>query len=310
MEFEESNNPEKGTALSVDEAANLISQTLDVSEDSFDEQPDENVELPPVEEADEADEAPETDETPEEQYFDIDGNQVSLSEIRSSYMRQSDYTKKTQEIAEQRKFYQENQRDINSLRSEAMQGLEALKHQISIEFRQMEVPDFDWLADNDPGEYVRQKAQWEKRENAVRQLYEAENALKQKAAAYEEEQHKLTIQETSNRFFEKYPDLKDKNKADEVFSDITGMLLETGFNEQEIKSIADFRIVDLLYRVVQAEKAQKAIPQVVEKIAKKPVLSQKETSRKTAGNYDSQTYEKFNQSRSVADAAALIKNLL
>ncbi len=306
MEFEESNNPE-GTALSVNQAADLISQTLDVSEDSFDEHPDENVELPEV---DEAVEAPETEETPEEQFFDIDGNQVSLSEIRSSYMRQADYTKKTQEIAEQRKFYQENQRDVNSLRSEALAGIEALKQQVAIEFRQMEYPDFDWLAENDPAEYVRQKAQWEKREYAVRQIYEAETALKQKAAAYEEEQRQIAIQESSNRFFEKYPDLKDKNKADEVFSDITGMLLDTGFNEQEIKSIADFRIIDLLYRVVQAEKAQKAIPQVVEKIAKKPVISVKETSRKTAGNYDSQAYEKFNQSRSVADAAALIKNLL
>ncbi|EGL64185.1 hypothetical protein AGRO_3101 [Agrobacterium sp. ATCC 31749] len=305
MEFE-SNNPE-GTALNINEAADLISQTLDVSEDSFDEQPDENVELPEV---DEAVEAPETEETPEEQFFDIDGNQVSLSEIRSSYMRQADYTKKTQEIAEQRKFYQENQRDVNSLRSEALAGIEALKQQVSIEFRQMEYPDFDWLAENDPAEYVRQKAQWEKREYAVRQIYEAETALKQKAAAYEEEQRQIAIQESSNRFFEKYPDLKDKNKADEVFSDITGMLLDTGFNEQEIKSIVDFRIIDLLYRVVQAEKAQKAIPQVVEKIEKKPVISAKENSRKTAADYDRQTYEKFNQSRSVADAAALIKNLL
>lgn len=302
----ESNNPE-GTALNINEAADLISQTLDVSEDSFDEHPDENVELPEV---DEAIEAPETEETPEEQFFDIDGNQVSLSEIRSSYMRQADYTKKTQEIAEQRKFYQENQRDVNSLRSEALAGIEALKQQVSIEFRQMEYPDFDWLAENDPAEYVRQKAQWEKREYAVRQIYEAETALKQKAAAYEEEQRQIAIQESSNRFFEKYPDLKDKNKADEVFSDITGMLLDTGFNEQEIKSIADFRIIDLLYRVVQAEKAQQAIPQVVEKIAKKPVISAKENSRKTAADYDRQTYEKFNQSRSVADAAALIKNLL
>ncbi|NSY48313.1 hypothetical protein [Agrobacterium tumefaciens] len=302
----ESNNPE-GTALSINEAADLISQTLDVSEDSFDEQPDENVELPEV---DEAIEAPETDETPEEQYFDIDGEQISVTELRNGYLKGSDYTRKTQALAEERKFYQENQRDINSLRSEALAGIEALKQQVSIEFRQLEYPDFDWLAENDPAEYVRQKAQWEKREFAVRQIYEAETALKQKAAAYEEEQHRSAIQETSNRFFEKYPDLKDKNKADEVFSDITGLLLDTGFNEQEIKSIADFRIIDLLYRVVQAEKAQKAIPQVVEKIAKKPVISAKENSRKTAADYDRQSFEKFNKSRSVADAAALIKNLL
>lgn len=39
----------------------------------------------------------------EAQVFEIDGQKLTLDELKSGYLRQSDYTKKTQELAEQRK---------------------------------------------------------------------------------------------------------------------------------------------------------------------------------------------------------------
>ncbi len=35
-------------------------------------------------------------------YVEIDGQQVDLEEVKKGYMRQSDYTKKTQELARER----------------------------------------------------------------------------------------------------------------------------------------------------------------------------------------------------------------
>ena len=296
--------PEQGTAINVNEAADLISK-MNFSDDST-EQTDELVENEPTTE--EADVSDVVETTPEEQYFEFDGEQISLSDLRNGYLRQQDYTRKTQEIAEQRRTYTENQRDINALRSEALQGLEALKQQVSAQFRTMEMPDFDWLAENDPGEYVRQKALWEKREHAVRQMYEAEQHIKQKAAEYEAEQHKAAIQESSASFYAKYPELKDAGKSEEAFSEITQYLLDTGFSKEEIQSVSDFRIIDILWQNIQAQKTRNSIPQVVEKINQKPVISQK--NARTAPDFNRQKFDKFNNSRSVADAAELIKSLL
>jgi hypothetical protein len=64
---------ETGTALDINEAADLISQ-MDVSDDSEMEQTEEHVEEPVAEEV---------TETPEEQFFDIDGEQISLTDLRS-----------------------------------------------------------------------------------------------------------------------------------------------------------------------------------------------------------------------------------
>jgi hypothetical protein len=303
MEDEIATIPEQGTALDVSEAANLISQ-LDMSDDSK-EQTGEHVELP-SEDVEQSE--TEVEDTPEDQFIDVNGEQVSLSELRDGFLRRQQFTQLTQEVAAQRKHYQENQRDINELRTQALENIETLKQQVLIEFQMAEVPDFDFLAENDPGEFIRQRNIWEKRENKVRQLYETEQHLKQKASAYEAEQHQAALQESNVRFFEKYPELKDATKSNEVFADITSYLIDTGFNEHEIRGIADHRIIDILYQNVKAQKAQKSIPAVVEKISQKPILSQKETSRKV--DHNRANYDKFNNSRSVADAAALIKNLL
>jgi hypothetical protein len=260
---------------------------------------DEHVEPPLTEEV---------TETPEEQFFDIDGEQISLTDLRSGFLRQQDYTKKTQSIAEERRVFQENQRDINSLRTEALQSLEALKQQVSAEIRFMEYPDFDFLAESDPAEFIRQQNIWQKREQAVRQIHEAEQHIRAKQAEYEAEQHKAQIQESQSKFYQKYPDLKDSGKSEEVFSEITRYLIDTGFSKEEIQSVSDFRIIDILYQNIQAQKAKTTIPAVVEKMNSKPVLSQKQPSRQ-ATDYRTQSFEKFNNTRSVNDAAALIKNL-
>ncbi|MFD1326755.1 hypothetical protein [Mycoplana ramosa] len=299
------NNPEMGTAteLDINEAANLISQ-LDVPEDSV-EQSEEHVEAP---ETDVDEQSADVDETPEQQFFEINGEQVSLDDLRNGYLRQQDYTRKTQEIAEQRRVYQENQRDVNQLRSEALQGLEALKMQVAAEFRAMEQPDFDFLAENDPAEFIRQRQLWEKRENAVRQMYEAEMHIRQKQAEYEAEQHRIALQESQARFVEKYPEMKDAAKANAVFEDITQILLDANFTKEEIQGVSDFRIIDILYRLNSALKAQKVVPEAIKKVEEKPRISVKGNSTKTR-DYAQAGFDKLNKSGNVNDAAALIKAL-
>jgi hypothetical protein len=296
---DEATIPETETALNVNDAVELLNRMDDLPEDSI-EHTEAQVEDEPATE--------EVVDAPEEQFVDIDGNQVSLTEIRNSYLRQQDYTRKTQEIAEQRKHYQANQRDINELRSQAIENLETLKQHVSVEFRMAEIPDFDFLAENDPGEYVRQKASWEKRENAVRQLYETEMHLKQKQAEYEAEQHKIALQESHEHFYGKYPELKDQTKSNEVFGKITQFLIDTGFTETEIRGVSDHRLIDVLYQVVKATDAQKSIQPAVDKISKKPILSQKETSTRKATPNQS-ALDKFDQSRSVNDAVAYLNSL-
>lgn len=297
---EEATIPSGTAELSVNEAVEMLNQMDDINDDSPVEHTDGNVEEPAIEE--------EIVETPEEQFFEINGEQVSLTDLRSGFMKNSDYTKKTQALSEERKKYTDNQRDIHSLRSEALASIDALKQHVSAQFRTMEVPDFDFLAENDPAEYVRQKAAWEKREHAVRQIYDAEQAMRVKAAEFEAEQHQITLRDSQRQFLEKYPEMRDSNKSQEVLGDVTQMLIDHGFTKDEINGVADFRIVSLLYELQKFQKQQRAIPDAIQKIEKKPVISQKTSSRKDSPKTNS-AFDRFNQTRSVNDAVAYLNFL-
>lgn len=304
---DESNNSVMETALddasAVDRIAALLDDNIEASDVS--EQAVENVEEEPVAELDEAAETPET----EEQFFDIDGQNVSLSEIRASYLRQADYTRKTQELAEQRKAYQEAQFDKNQLRMEALQGIEALKQQMAIEFQQLEMPNMEELLRDDPHQFLIEQQKWARREAVVKQMFDAENALRTKQKQYEDEMHQAQLQESKIQFLNKYPEMQDAGKSAEALSEITQLLVDSGFSKSEIESVSDWRIVDLLLQLTRANKTKQAIPQVVQKMEQKPAISVKGTSTKASDAY-TRDLSKFNKSRKGDDAIALISRLL
>lgn len=297
--MDESNNPDEGTAsIDINEAASLISQQIDVPEDS-NEQPEEHVEPTPEEVV----------ETIEDQFFDINGEQISLNDLKTGFMKNADYTKKTQALAEERRVYQQNQRDVNEVRSQAIAGIEALKQELAIQFRTMEQPDWDALLEFDPPEYLRQQAAWQKREASVRQMYEAEQHLRAKQADYEAEQRQIALQESNARLMERYPEWQDPTVANAALNGLGALLGEYQFKGEELEGISDHRIISLIYDYHQLREKHKSVPQVVAKIEQKPVISVKETSRKNT-DFDTAQFNKFNNSRSVNDAAALIKGLL
>ena len=88
-----------------------VESTEETQDESLDEEPAEEEEAEPEEEeAEEESEEPEEEEQPEEELYTVrvDGEdvEVTLDELSKGYSRQQDYTKKTQEIAEYRKHYE------------------------------------------------------------------------------------------------------------------------------------------------------------------------------------------------------------
>jgi len=82
-----------------------------IAEESTDQTETEEVEesqdQPDAEETSDESEISDDEEQPDEdsseEFIEIDGEEVSLEELKKGYLRQSDYTRKTQEVADQRK---------------------------------------------------------------------------------------------------------------------------------------------------------------------------------------------------------------
>lgn len=125
-----------------------------------------------VEETDESEESEAEDEADDTKdgeqelvYLDLDGKEVGLDEVRKwrdGHLMQADYTRKTTELAEERKALQterEQLADLNTLHAE----LQAL-------VQEDEAVNWEELREDDPEEYIAQKEKADKRKAAVEKL--------------------------------------------------------------------------------------------------------------------------------------------
>jgi len=82
-------------------------------------------------------------------FFEIDGKGITLEEARNGYLRQSDYTKKTQELAEMRTRLSDAEAITEALRNDPTSTLKALGDAFGVGFDQQEADLFDGM---DPDE--------------------------------------------------------------------------------------------------------------------------------------------------------------
>lgn len=192
------------TTSDLSETTEEVIEAVDVSDD--DTLSDE-VDVDEVEELEtEEDAQPEALSAEEESYFDIDGEEITLSQIREwkeGNLRQSDYTRKTTEVADQRKAL-----DAKSLQQDAAikslaDNVAALDSLIAEEEASI---NWDELADEDPAEYLKQE----------RKL-KAKKAKLVKAKADQKDLFNAKLAEESNILIGKIPAWSDPQVRDSEF---------------------------------------------------------------------------------------------
>lgn len=149
-------------------------EIVDVSEDAPDEveevvdevteQDDSENEI--TDETDELEESDEYDE--DETYLDLDGEEIPLSQIKewkSGNMRQADYTRKTTELAEQRKALEAEQLEFNTKQTQLTDTIAQL--QSVIETEEMSADELKELRDYEPDRYIEYVEKQQKRKEAL-----------------------------------------------------------------------------------------------------------------------------------------------
>ena len=111
----------------------------------------------------------------------IDGEEVevTLEELQSGYSRQQDYTRKTQELSNQRKTIEQQQQELaqrDAIYSQLLPKLEAqLKGELAGE------PDWNKLYEDDPVGYVREKQLWDEKKEKLQATQAEQQRLQQTA---------------------------------------------------------------------------------------------------------------------------------
>jgi len=318
--MENTMTPESGSGeLTVNDAASRFLSLMDGGEPSQEQvnEPDESEEIEAQEDSDdESDYVEDSDEAEEQPVYRIkaagEEKDVTLDDLVKSYQLGADYTKKTQEIAEQRKAIEAERSAIEEsrqLRDAYAQRLQAIEQFLA---QQQPEDDLESLKDIDPIGYavkVAELSQKEKQLYAVRA--EQQRIAQQQQAEYQQNLSQF-VQNEMAKLSQALPEFADQERGQAIRTDLRKFANGLGYSDEELSQVYDSRHVQVLYKAMQYDKLMQSKPQVTKKVSEAPKILKPGVTKAKSSEADGLKRDKarLRQSGKVSDAAAIFERFL
>ena len=278
----------------------------DVSEDDAQEpleqeQEPENSEesLSDNEESTDIDSEDETTDIDSDLFYDVDGEEVSATQIKawkSGAMKDADYTRKTQELAEQRKETDKLQSDLSAKQAE-LDSVLAEAQAIIAESTPDEETLKDWR-EYEPEKYIEYKEKKEAREK----LLAASKSSKASDSSYEKEYSAFA--QSNADWFE---DGKPTERAQQDIKVMSEYAEANGFTNDDLTGLKSHHF-KMLLDAAKYNDAKRSNAAVAKKVRKAPAITRPKQGVKSSLQQDIKAaQEKFNRSGTIADSVALRK---
>lgn len=277
------------------------------------EQENEQVEEQQEEQGDDSSEESNSDQ--DEQRFQVkvggEEKELTLTELKSLAQQGADYTKKTQQVAEQRKALQAEQQAIEEakyMRDAYAERLQAMEQLLNA---QQPVEDLESLKESDPIGYAVRVAEMSQNKE---KLY-AIQAERQRIAEMQQAEQQQGMQEYLSQqaavLSETLPEYSDPVKGEALRSDLRKFAKNLGFSDQELSAVRDARHVMALYKAMQYDKLQQSKPQLNKRVSEPPKTIKSGNSN-TSVNTDQakKTMAQLQKSGKVRDAASVFENFI
>ncbi|QLB38219.1 scaffold protein [Sulfitobacter phage phiGT1] len=219
-----------------------------------------------------------------------------LSELEKGNLRQSDYTRKSQEVANVRKTVEADVQRMQRITEVFVDHISGLVP---------EAPDAS-LAYSDPNKYTAMKDQHEAAMGQVQKLIELGEAPKEIGAGMSEADKKQQLQEANQRLIEMFPEAAEGEGRKQFFGNVQAVANEIGFSDDDLGSVSDPRIFALAHWAKKGMDAEKAKAVAKAKVAKAPPATPRKPgqgARKPNGN--AEAMRKLSRSGSLKDALSI-----
>ncbi len=326
-----SNNSEETGSLSINEAMNSLLATPPEEDKASDGRLGEEAEAetPTLEAEAETEEAEEVeyveddeegeyevDEVEEEEEVEqpdiytvkVDGEEyeVTQDELLNGYQRQQAYTKRSQELAEQRKAFEAEAQQVAQMRDAYAQQLEQLSQYNQQTLSDAE-PDWDALAkEYSAEELFLYKTKLDQQKEQARQVEAERQVIAQQQAQEQQAQMQQHLAAQREEMLNRIPQWRDEDKRTSEREQVIKYAQQSvGFSPQEIANASDARAIELLYKAWQWDNLQSKKPAAKKKASKAPKMAkagQPKTKAQVASRQRQKSLSKLNSERSV-DAA-------
>ena len=334
-----SDDTESGSNLTISEATTAFEGMLSTPEDSK-EQPTEKeedtqeaeveeteveLEAEEAEEVEEAEDDTEDDSENEEEVEEVEEEQktftvkaageekeVTLDELVTSYQLGSDYTKKTQEVAEQRKVIDQEAKAIieaRQVRDDYSQKLKAVEEFLVGSNGSPE--DLATMKENDPIGYAVKVAEMTEKKDQLQQVQAEQQRIAQQQQSDRSAQMQRYVEAEAQKLTQSLPEFSDKTKGEKIRNDIRNYGKKVGFTDEELSQVYDSRHVLVLHKAAQYDKLMAGKAGVKKKVANAPkTMKGGAKVKQTVTDKRKKQQNKLLRTGDARDAAALFENLM
>ena len=220
------------------------------------------------------------DEEETAQYVEIDGEEHNLEDVRTwrdGHLMQSDYTKKTQAVAEERKAAEVEFKSTreNLLKSKA--EVSDMRDMLTVLVQEDEAVDWVELKEDDPEKYIELKEKADKRKEALEKVKAERETPVDDPALIQVEQGKL---------FEANPEWLDKEgKATDSYKQDTELMNDyaskAGFTTDEFSQMTRAHYIITILKAAKYDQLQEKGKEISKKRGKVPVVTKPKAPKPT-----------------------------
>lgn len=282
-----------------------VTEVVNVSEDApIDDviEPEARVDEEVTEEVEESegteDEQASHDDENEDLYVVHKGREINLKDVEKweqGHLRQADYTRKTQELADSRKEFESRQNDLISKESELNDKLLTIEAMLNEEAKTAE--EVAEMREYDPEAYIT----YTERQSKMKQFVDSSKAVKAPT---------VDMAKVSSDLFAAHPEWMDNGKQSKAFIDDTNLMTKyaesRGISQNELSTFEAKHYEVMLDAARYSQRQLKNV--ATEKAVRKAPVTTKPrgSSVPNASDYD-KAYKAYKNDPSVANAVALRK---
>jgi len=308
----ENTNPTGSESLDVNQAASAFEGMMGDSEEADNSQaegqPEYQQETDEVEYSEE-----ESEEQPKPRYkVKASGEEVEveLDELIKGYQQGTDYTKKSQALAEQRKAIEAERSHLEYVKQERQAYAQKLQALDSFLTQQHQGVDLEVLKETDPIGYAVAVAEQSQREKQLAVVRNEQQRIAQQQQAEQQSQLQAHLRTESEKLVSLIPELATP-QGDAVRKQIRDYAKSVGWSDQELSSVYDSRAVMTLYKAMKYEQLQKSKPELNKKLQSAPKMMRSGTSVPQAkSSQDKQAMQRLRETGKVTDAARAFERFL
>jgi hypothetical protein len=323
MSDTQNTTPQGSGELTVEGAANAFLSMMNREDGSDKEQPESASEANESEaesedsyEESEVEREDDDGEQEEPQTFRVkaagEEREVTLDELIKSYQLGTDYTKKSQAVAEERKVVEAERQAVQeakAMRDQYAQRLEIIESMLN---QPQEAENLDYLKETDPIGYAVKVAEMSQKEKQLAQVRAERERISHQQEYDRQQQMRQMVAAESEKLVAAIPEFADPSKGEVIRKDIRTYGKQMGFSDDELANVFDSRAVMTLYKAMQYDKLQSAKPGITKKVSEAPKAIKPGVSKPRDSNSEEirKLKSRAKSTGSVKDAANVFERFL